>query len=375
MLGAIKNIINLVNIEAANLSGANVNGYKKKSGSLGSSGDGLDSIGNDIYTKTDYSQGQIQSSSDKTDLAIQGDGFFVLLDESALASFNPNKSISQLNSEKSFVPPINSGTFSVNGNTVNVDATTDTFQDVLDKIGTATGGVVTASYDTVQNSVTLTNNSAVAGSQVTVSSGTSNFLKVAQLDQSATQPGPFNLNYITSNAPVGSSSSESKLYLTRKGDFSFNADGFLVNSKGMYVAGVEEGTGRLIKIDKKTFDGAGDADDVVNFSPNGTLFNETQGTKAGKQLALAKVPNPQSLASSNKGSELYVLSSATGNVTIGAPADDGLGSLRDQSIEASNSSTVDSLTNLSILQKALPSTLSALKATFSMQDDLNNSIK
>lgn len=375
MLGAIKNVINQIAIESGNLSGVNINGYKKKSSSLGTSGDGANSFGNDLYTRTDYSQGQLESTGDSSSLAVQGDGFFVLFDNSANAAFNSTKSLQQLNSEKSLVPPVTSGTFTVNGNTINVNAATDSFDDVLNNISLATGGVVTGAYDPVQNAVTLTNNSALPGASVTVTSGTSNFLNVAQLDESTTQAGPFNLNYITSADPVGSTKDFNQLYLTRNGDFNFSADGFLVNSNGLYVAGVEAGSGRLIKIDKKTFEGGGDADDKVSFSADGVLFNETQGTKSGKQLALANVPNPQGLINSNKGSELYVVTANTGTLKISTPNDDGLGSLKNQSLEGSNADTVESLTNLGMLQKEVITLVSALKVQFSVQDDLNNLLK
>lgn len=375
MLGAIKNIINIINTDAGNLAGSNINGYKKKTASMGSSGDGLDSIGNDLYVKTDYSQGGVSQTGDSTDLAIQGNGFFVLFDDTALASFDANKKLGLLNSEGSLVPPVTSGTFTVNGNTINVDAVNDSFNDVLNKISTATGGTVTGQYDPIQNAVTLTNNSGTAGSTVTVAAGTSNFLSVAQLDESVTQPGPFNLNYITSNAPVGSVKDFQKLYLTREGNFHFNDDGFLVNNRGLYVAGVEEGTGRLTKIDKKTYEGGGDADDEINITANGTLFNVSQGTKSGKQLALANIPNPQGLANSVKGSNLYEVTANTGALQIGNPDENGLGTVRDQALELSNASPVESLTNLGIMQRFFPSTISAFKVSLGVQDDLNNNIK
>lgn len=374
MLGAIKNIINIINTDAANLAGANINGYKKKTANMASSGDGADSIGNDLYTKTDYSQGALEPTGDSSDLALQGRGFFVLFDDTALASFDANKTIQTLNGENTFTSPITSGSFTVNGTPISVNTATDTFNDVLNRIGTATGGVITAQYDPVQNAVTLTNNSGTSGATVTVANGTSNFISASQLDQSVTQPGPFNLNYITSANPVGSVRSFQKTYLTRDGDFNFNSDGFLVNSRGLYVAGLEAGTGRLTKIDKKTFQGGGDADDEINFTPNGILFNISQGVKAGKQIALADVPNPQALASSNKGSGLFEITSNTGAVKFGTPDSDGFGLVKDQNVERSNSDPVESLTNLGIMQKFFPSTISALKVTLGVQDDLNKMV-
>lgn len=375
MLDAMRNILNIISTDAANLAGSQVNGYKKKTANLASSGDEMNSIGNDLYTKTDYSQGALEQTGDSTDLAIQGKGFFMLFDDTALASFDANKNLDLLNNENTFVPPITSGTFTVNGNTVNVNTATDSFNDVLNKISTATSGTVTGEYDIIQNSVTLTNNTGTAGAAVNLASGTSNFLSAAQLDESVTQPGPFNLNYVTSNAPVGSVRDFQKIYLSRDGNFNFNSDGFLVNSRGLYVAGLEPGTGRLTKIDKKTFEGGGDAGDQINFTPNGILFNLSQGVKSGKQLALADVPNPQALSNSNKGSGLFEVTANTGALKIGNPEDSGFGTLKDQSLEMSNSSPVESLTNLGLMQRFFPSTVSALKVSLGTQDDLNKTIQ
>ncbi len=50
------------------------------------------------------------------------------------------------------------GSFTINGVTINYDATTDSIQDVLDSINTSSAGV-TASYDTQNNRFVITNNS------------------------------------------------------------------------------------------------------------------------------------------------------------------------------------------------------------------------
>lgn len=71
---------------------------------------------------------------------------------------------------------ITAGTFMVNGAQVEV-ATSDSLQDVFDKISTATGGTVTGSYDAATDKVTLAGTSVVLGS----ASDTSNFLATMQL--------------------------------------------------------------------------------------------------------------------------------------------------------------------------------------------------
>jgi flagellar hook-associated protein 2 len=77
---------------------------------------------------------------------------------------------------------VTAGTFSVNGVPVSV-AVTDTLQDVLDAIGSATGGVVTAAYDAGTDRVTLS-----SASPIVLGSGadTSNFLSALRLSQNGT---------------------------------------------------------------------------------------------------------------------------------------------------------------------------------------------
>lgn len=78
--------------------------------------------------------------------------------------------------------PITAGTFTVNGKQVTI-ATTDTLQQVFDKISSATGGAVTASYDAATDKITL-----VGADTLTLGSAadTSNFLMAAKLYNNGT---------------------------------------------------------------------------------------------------------------------------------------------------------------------------------------------
>lgn len=97
-----------------------------------------------------------------------------------------------------FATPITAGTFTVNGKQVTI-ATTDSLQQVFDKISTATGGGVTASYNSTpgqptSDEITLTSSSPIVLGSAT---DTSNFLQVAQLYNNGT-------GSITSSSPLGS---------------------------------------------------------------------------------------------------------------------------------------------------------------------------
>ena len=77
---------------------------------------------------------------------------------------------------------ITAGDFTVNGARVSV-ATTDSLQDVFDAISTATGGDVTAAYDSATDRITLSSASEVV---LGASNDTSNFLTVAKLANNGT---------------------------------------------------------------------------------------------------------------------------------------------------------------------------------------------
>jgi flagellar hook-associated protein 2 len=94
--------------------------------------------------------------------------------------------------EASFPVAIVGGTFTVNGKQITV-AGTDTLQDVFDKIDTATGGVVTGSYEPTTDRITLSS----AGSIILGSAAdTSNFLTTAKLFNNGT-------GTVTSSASLG----------------------------------------------------------------------------------------------------------------------------------------------------------------------------
>lgn len=81
-----------------------------------------------------------------------------------------------------FARAVTAGTFTVNGQTITV-ATTDTLQDVFDRIATATGGAVTASYDAATDKISLASASPIVlGS----AADTSNFLLAAKLYNNGT---------------------------------------------------------------------------------------------------------------------------------------------------------------------------------------------
>lgn len=85
-------------------------------------------------------------------------------------------------SDAGFATPVTAGTFTVNGKQVALE-TTDTLQQVFDKISTATSGAVTGSYDSGTDKITLSGSGEIILGSAT---DTSNFLKLAKLHNNGT---------------------------------------------------------------------------------------------------------------------------------------------------------------------------------------------
>ncbi len=85
-------------------------------------------------------------------------------------------------SSAAFSTAITAGTFTVNGKTVTV-ATTDTLQEVFDKIDDATSGTVTASYSSATDKITFSSSGEIVLGSAT---DTSNFIQTAKLTNNGT---------------------------------------------------------------------------------------------------------------------------------------------------------------------------------------------
>lgn len=91
--------------------------------------------------------------------------------------------------------PVTAGKFTVNGQSVDI-ALSDSLEDVFDKISTATGGTVTASYDAASDKIELSSSSEIV---LGAANDTSNFLSVARLANNGT-------GSVSSGSALGSTS-------------------------------------------------------------------------------------------------------------------------------------------------------------------------
>ncbi len=122
---------------------------------------------------------------------------------------------------------VTAGNITVNGRTVAVGLT-DSLQDVFDKISTATGGEVTASYDSATDKITLSGNGEVVLGAV---NDTSNLLSVLQLANngtaSVTSSGKLGAASLTS--PLSSSRLAGTLSADASGNGSFSINGVTID--------------------------------------------------------------------------------------------------------------------------------------------------
>lgn len=99
------------------------------------------------------------------------------------AALNATNDVSGLVlSAAAFGTAVTAGTFTVNGQQITID-TSDTLQSVFDQISTATGGAVTASYDSATDKITLSSAGEIVLGSAT---DTSNFLVAAKLHNNGT---------------------------------------------------------------------------------------------------------------------------------------------------------------------------------------------
>jgi flagellar hook-basal body protein len=231
-----------------------------------------------------------------------------------------------------------------------------------------------------------------------------------------------------------------EMFYTRRGDFHFDTEGYLVNKDGLYVAGFDPQTGAIERMSVKvnpvtdaqgqrildyleengaaddtelatalgdpiadiqnslgqlkvagyvtsstvagvtSFDSnLGEVGDQVTFTRDGFLVNDTRGLKRGNQMALAKFPNNQGLVPGRYGGETYLATDAAvpgGIPAFGAPGDTkmGLGNLETQALEQSTSSVISSVGFMGLLQRNFTSTAAAMKVFMAAWDDLNKAI-
>jgi flagellar basal-body rod protein FlgG len=145
---------------------------------------------------------------------------------------------------------------------------------------------------------------------------------------------------------------------TRDGSFGRDATGLVVNSDGFPME-------PAITIPADTDPGSLTIgqDGTVSVSQNGT-------TNVLGQIQLADFVNPTGLEA--LGDNLFKETAASGAPTVGAPKDQGFGTLRQAQLESSNVNVVEELVNMIETQRAYEMNSKAITTTDQMLAELKN---
>jgi flagellar hook protein FlgE len=242
----------------------------------------------------------------------------------------------------------------------------DSFQEQMDVIGNNIANINTTGYkasvvdfaDTFSNtlnnpstgSATSTGSTGVQiGTGVDISGVTNNWSQGAI---SATGVGS-NLAISGNGFFLVKDPSTSTTYATRAGDFSVDANGFLVTDTGERVQGTTNGAQGDIQIVAP----AGSTLNSYSINSQGVITgsltnNTTQATSTAVlgQVTLQNFQAPQNLL--NQGNNLYSNLDAAGPSSIAAPGSSGLGTVQAGSLELSNVDLSGEMANLITAQRA-----------------------
>lgn len=357
-----------------NISNMNTPGYRGRDAFFENIGDGIGSkLGNQT---TNLSQGDTQQTGTGTDVAIQGNGLFVLKNQQGetyytreghfrfdsngvLIDDSTGYRVSALNdageladfdiSSLATLPPVATTSLKFTGNLLKTDTTKQvTGLQVYD----ASGGVHTMT-------VTLTNTNAA----------TANSWSVSVKDETGALVGSGQIRFDTTGSPMAGFS-DVAMRLSYNGtdqnvDLSFGTPGTF--------SGTTQLTGATSSIGGKVVDGHGvlGVSDST-FDDDGILqITYTDGEqKSGPRLALAKVSDEQQLVL--KQGALYQAPGSL-TVTFGKANDANFGSIVGGSLELSNVDLTRELTQMIIVQRGYQASSRILTVTDSMLQDLYSS--
>ncbi len=147
---------------------------------------------------------------------------------------------------------------------------------------------------------------------------------------------------------------------TRAGNFSRSSQGLLITSEGYQVMPgitVPEGATSITI----------GSDGTVS----ATLQGQTDASQIG-QLQVATFPNPAGLLA--KGNNYLTETSASGAANLGAPGEDGRGSIRQGMLEGSNVNVVEELVDMIETQRAYEVNSKMISATDEMEKYVNQNV-
>jgi flagellar hook protein FlgE len=409
-LSALNATTNAINVTANNLANLNTTGFKASqvsfedlfAQSLGVVNQNQSGFGVSTAQVTQqFTQGALQSTGGTFDAAIQGDGFFVVQDPSGnqlltrdgsfstnangdlvtaggqsvqgwtlkagSVTVNTNGAIGNVQIPTgSLRPPVATQNFQLNTN-LNSSATADsssTFSypmQVTDSLGntqTLTVGFTKTASNAWSYSISIPSSalSASSGTANPVASGNLTFDSSGNLTSPAAAP-PSVLNQV----PVA---------------ISGLADGAADLSMNWNLSDPKSGASQITQISEpsavstSTQDGVAAAELVkVGIGTGGELvaqYSDGEQQQVG-QLALATIPNPESL--SPVGNNNYQLSAASAAPVIGTPGTGGRGTIIGGELESSTVDIATEFTNLIVYQRSYEASAKVVTAEDQLSQD------
>lgn len=360
---------NLANLNTTGYKNTNVNFQDLMSQNIGV---GLDpgQVGmgvGQIGTVSGYTQGTIQTTNGPMDAAIEGNGFFVVKNAANQTLYTRDGSF-QVDSAGNIVTATGEnvqGWSAVNG-AVNPNGP-------VGNLAVPLGATVAATAtSTMSLKVNLNSSSAVGASfsapiQVFDSQGTSHTL-TANFTETSANNWSYAVTIPAADLKAGGTTSLASGTMTFDANGNLSSPAASADPQSVKVAGLVDGAADM-SIGWNLFDGGGNSQITQYAEASGVGSTAQNGAAAGQitnvslenggvlmanfsngqqiavgQVAMASVPNPESLAS--VGDNNLQASASTGSITVGAASTGGLGQMLAGSLE---SSTVDIATEFTKL--------------------------
>ena len=325
-------------------------------------------------------QGNLQSTGRLTDMAIQGDGFFVLSDGSRQFFTRDGSFDIGLGGQLSN-PASGMAVQGWNANAAGAIDTTTAVTDVTIPIGTRTTALA-SSTSVLRGNVDA---SAAVGSAASTtlteidSLGVTHSVKVT-----FTKTGANAWDWAASTDPADAAASTSAT-----GTISFNSDGTFAGATGspVSVALTNGATSPLdVAVDLTTmtgYQGTSAINAQTNGFTSGTLTTFTIGaagdvtgvfsngqTQLLGQIAMGAFVNPGGLL--RQGQNLFASSSASGGASIGAPGGGGRGTVTTGSLEMSNVDLATQFTSMITAERGFQANGKVITTSDEMLQDLVN---
>ncbi|MFN8629894.1 MAG: flagellar hook protein FlgE [Chloroflexota bacterium] len=325
-------------------------------------------------------QGNLQSTGRLTDMAIQGDGFFVMSDGSR--EYYTRDGSFDIGLGGNLINPASG--LKVQGWNADAAGAVDTTTapgDVIIPLGTRTTALASAT-------ATITGNLDAAAAVGATSSTTLTMIDSLGVSHSVqvtfTKTGANAWDWRADTAATDTAAST-----TSTGTITFNSDGTFASSTGSPISltltnGATTPLDVAAVMDSMTgYQGASTLNGQVNGFTSGTLVTFTIGsggditgvfsngqTQLLGQIAMASFVNAGGLL--RQGQNLYAASSASGTASIGTPGTGGRGTVTTGSLEMSNVDLATQFTSMITAQRGFQANGKVITTSDEMLQDLVN---